>query len=222
MKISNLLAVAGLVAAATSAHAVAIPGLSNTGAGLTAGQADLKYTYTSTGTPALAGGPGFVTDNSLFPMNVWLPNNATSSWLTPTAVQGASYDPTVNGTYTWTYTFNLTGFIPSTATLTGRFLADNQGTVSLNGNLLATTPANAFTTWTTFSPASSSFVAGINTLTFAITNAAQNVGANPTGIRVEFTASNVTAVPEPSALVLSLAGLAMVGGLAKRRLSKAA
>ena len=221
MKISNLLAVAGLVAAATSVQAADIPGLSNTGAGLLPGAMDMKYTFTSTGTPALAGGPGFVTVNGSFPLDVWLPNSATSSWLTPTADQGASFDPSANGVYTWTYSFDLTGFVEGTASLAGRFLADNAGTVSLNGTQLASTGLNAFTDWTAFS-AASSFVAGINTLTFAITNAGQNVGVNPTGLRVEFTNSSVSAVPEPSAMLLSLAGLAMVGGLAKRRLANRA
>jgi hypothetical protein len=228
MKISNLLAVAGLVAAATSAQAVAIPGLVNTGIGA-AGTIDTNYKFgvvtgTATGTPCAGGACGVVTTDASFPLTVWLANSASaaSSWLTPTITQGQSYDPSANGIYTWTLTFDLTGFIPSTASLAGRFLADNSATVQLNGGSILAT-ANSFSTWTTFS-AAAGFVSGLNTLTFTALNTAQSpsIGANPTGIRVEFTSSNVSAVPEPSAMLLSLAGLAMVGGLAKRRLANRA
>jgi hypothetical protein len=221
MKFSTLIAAAGLVAAAGAAQAVTIPGLINTGVGA-AGTIDTNYKFgvtagTAVGTPCAGGACGVVTSNASFPLGIWLPNTATSSWLAPTINQGASYDPTSNGIYTWTLSFNLTGFIPSTASLSGQFLADNSATVSLNGGpVLATT--TSFTNWATFT-ASSGFVAGLNTLTFTGTNIALSTSPNPTGIRVEFTASNVSAVPEPSAAVLALAGLVMVGGLAKRRMA---
>lgn len=228
MKISSLIAVAGLVAAATSASAqVAIPGLQNTG---TAGQGviDTNYRFsvvsgTATGTACGAFLCGVATTNGSYPMDVWLPNNATSAWLTPSANQGQSYDISAPGTYQFTETFDLTGYVPGTASLMGRFLADNSATVSLNGGpVLATTGLNSFNTWTTFS-AASGFVAGLNTLTFTVTNSSSPLFfPNPTGLRVEFTASSVSPIPEPSALVLSLAGLALVGGVAKRRLAQKA
>jgi len=224
MKISNLLAVAGLIAAATSAQAVAIPGLVNTGTGAS-GTVDTNYKFavttgTAVGTPCAGGACGVATVDYSFPMDVWLSNNSSpaSKWLTPTIAQDTSYDLTSAGLYTWTLTFNLTGFIPSTAALSGRFMADNSATVSLNGGSVLAT-ANSFTSWTTFS-AAAGFVTGLNTLTFTATNTAQAIGPNPTGIRVEFINSDVSAVPEPSAMVLTLAGLALVGGVAKRRMAK--
>ena len=234
MKITNLLAFAGFMAVAATASAqVAIPGLINTGstssAGYVAGNQGnqgVNYKVTTTGTAMLTACPGgagpgncaFVTGDGSFPLNVWLSNASSpaSKWITPTATQGASFDSVVNGIYTYTLSFNLAGFFPNTASFAGRFLTDNTGTVSLNGGAPLAT-SNSFTTWTPFS-ANSGFVAGMNTVTFAVTNLAITT-ANPTGLRVEFTSSQVTAVPEPSALLLSLAGLAMVGGLAKRRLS---
>ncbi len=224
MKISHLLAAAGLVAAAGAAQAVAIPGLINTGVGA-AGTIDTNYKFTvsagtAVGTACAGGACGVVTTDTLFPLGIWLTNASSpvSAWLAPTVNQGQGYDMgVVNGVYNWTLTFNLTGYIPSTATLTGRFLADNSATVSLNGGSVLAT-ATSFSNWTTFT-ASSGFVAGLNTLTFSATNLAQTTGPNPTGIRVEFTSSNVSAVPEPSAALLALAGLVMVGGLAKRRMA---
>lgn len=223
MKMSTLLVAAGLVAAATAASAqVAIPGLNNTG---TIVGVDTNYrftagTSTATGTACGAFLCGVTTSGAAFPLNVWSANDATSSWITPSANAAQSYDQgATNGTYTLTETFDLTGYTPSTASLSGRFMADNQATISLNGNLLPFT-ATSFTTWTNFS-ANTGFVAGLNSVTFSMTNLATPL-QNPTGLRVEFTQSQVTAVPEPSALLLSLAGLAMLGGLAKRRLANRA
>ena len=50
-----------------------------------------------------------------------------------------------------------------------------------------------------------------------MTNWAQNSG-NPTGLRVEFDASSVAAaVPEPETYAMLLAGLGMLGLVARRR-----
>ena len=51
---------------------------------------------------------------------------------------------------------------------------------------------------------------------FVVTNVAQN-GGNPTGLRVEFTASNVTPVPEPETYAMLLAGLGLMGVISRRR-----
>ena len=237
MKITKLLAFAGLVAAASSASAQTGPivGQYNTGSTVnvgapvigSTGQQGVNYKVTGPATTPLTACPAgfgggncaFIAGDGAYPLQSnWLPNSAStvSKWITPTANQGATFDTVVNGLYTYTLSFNLTGFFPNTASLAGRFLTDNTGTVALNGNLLPAV-SNSFTAWTPFS-VSTGFVSGINTLTFGVTNLATPL-QNPTGLRVEFTSSQVTAVPEPSALLLSLAGLAMVGGLAKRRLS---
>jgi hypothetical protein len=60
----------------------------------------------------------------------------------------------------------------------------------------------------------------MNTLDFIVTNRAGSSG-NPTGVRVEFLESYAVAaapVPEPSSYALILAGLAVVGSIARRRL----
>jgi len=52
-----------------------------------------------------------------------------------------------------------------------------------------------------------------------VKNNMQN-GGNPTGIRVEFDRSVVTAVPEPESYALMLAGLGLMGAVARRRKAK--
>ena len=72
----------------------------------------------------------------------------------------------------------------------------------------------SFTSFTTFN-ALSGFNPGVNTLVFRVQNLAG--GTNPTGLRVEFTSSSVTAVPEPETYAMFLAGLGVVGFVAARR-----
>jgi hypothetical protein len=84
--------------------------------------------------------------------------------------------------------------------------------VKLNNQVIST--ASGFTDWTSFA-ANSGFVAGVNKLDFVVSNWAQN-GGNPTGLRVEFAASSVAAVPEPETYAMLLGGLALLGVTARR------
>jgi hypothetical protein len=68
-------------------------------------------------------------EDSGLPFNVWLPNTSGSKWLAPSANQAQSYDPSANGTYRWTLSFDLTGFDASTALLIGRWAADHTGSL---------------------------------------------------------------------------------------------
>ena len=81
-------------------------------------------------------------------------------------------------------TFNLTGMDPSTASLSGWAAADDSAVVKLNGVQLASIAG--FGSPTNFS-LSSSFVAGVNTLDFVVTNGGSS--ASPTGLRVEVSGS---------------------------------
>jgi hypothetical protein len=132
----------------------------------------------------------------------WVSNGPSSSWITPTAdsPQSFGYAP---GTYIYRTTFDLTGFNPASAVLTGTLSGDDDATVTLNGTSLGLmSPVGG---WTSFSPftISSGFIAGVNTLSFRL----MNVGG-PTGLRVEISGTaDVTgggaAVPEPSAWTLT-------------------
>ena len=102
----------------------------------------------------------------------------------------------------------------ASASFGGRMAADNAVVVILNNNVIGS--GTGFTDWTSFS-ASSGFVPGVNKLDFVVTNWAQN-GGNPTGLRVEFGSSSITAaVPEPETYAMLLGGLVMVGAVVRRR-----
>lgn len=205
----------------TAALAVPIVGLVNTGVaaagGLLAdGVQDTKYSLVEGGT-ASTNGYGFAqTSIGGFPIGPWLADNTTSRWLTPEANAAASFDPASPATYTWTLKFDLTNYVASTASFSARWSADNGGTVSLNGVSLGVHGDTAYSSWSAFSAAGPSFVSGVNELVFTVTNLAQN-GGNPTGLRVEFVNSNVTAVPEPETYAMMLAGLGIIGFVARRR-----
>ena len=188
-----------------SAHAASITGLVNTGT-FASGAQDTNYSLNGTSF-------GYVTKDDVWPIGPWIANTTTSKWITPLANQGASFDPVTKGTYTWSLSFNLAGFDASTASFSGKFAADNSAVVLLNGHSIGS--ANGFTSFSNFG-AASGFNSGLNTLDFVVTNDGQSTG-NPTGLRVEFTASNVTPVPEPETYAMLLAGLGLMGVISRRR-----
>lgn len=205
--------------AAIDAAAVPIVGLVNTGANSTAGQQDTNYSLTKTsGDGPAIGSYGYESAGAGFPFGPWLANSATSQWLTPLANAGQTFDANSAGIYTWTLQFDLTGYDPTSAFFGGRWATDNSGTILLNGSTLLN-PSTGFTAWSSFSSTGGNFNAGLNTLQFVVTNWQQN-GGNPTGLRVEFTQSDVTAVPEPATLSLFALGLAGLGFARRRNASR--
>ncbi len=199
--------IAAVLAASSflSAHAASISGLVNTGS-FASGSQDTNYVLNGSGF-------GYVSYDNSWPINPWIGNTAASKWITPTANQGESLDPSVNGTYSWTLSFDLAGFNANTASFSGQFAADNSAIVKLNGVTIGT--SGGFSSYSSFA-ANSGFNAGQNTLEFVLTNFAQGSG-NPAGLRVEFLQSTVAAVPEPETYAMLLAGLGLIGSIARRR-----
>lgn len=215
----SIAAVAALSAGVASADTIA--GLVNTGAGLTSGSTDANYTYSvSSGDYAGLTGSGVVSNGAADPFPSWLENTASSSWLIPTADQNVNYSPTTASTFTWTLSFDLTGYDAHTAAFAGRWATDNTGTLLLNGVVISSVSGNGYNSWTNFSSIGSALVAGVNTLSFVVTDTAA-ASYNYTGLRVEFASSSATPlaspVPEPETYAMMLAGIAALGFVARRR-----
>lgn len=217
MTLKRLLAAVPVFVFTASVRAAAIPGLFNAGvdgagAALSHGSVDSHYCLISApsgGTTSMSvhtSAGGHPIDGS------WIGDSTVSAWIGPNT--GAAAGPV--GGYVYRTTFDLTGFDPATASISGRWSADNSGGINLNGASTGAT-ANSFSAYSPFS-INSGFVAGINTLDFLVNNASIGAGGfNPTGMRLEILSSSVTAVPEPSTSMLLLAGLAFAGVVAQRR-----
>jgi hypothetical protein len=180
--------------------AAVVPGLFNTGVDASGN--------------ALVGGDG-VTDshwvvvggsNALtYKHPAYLAENANSRWINP---NGSSNDP--GGSYTLRLTFDLTGFNPSTAAISGLWGVDNCGNVSLNGVAVSGLIAGcqdmaSFQSLIGFS-FTSGFVAGLNTLDLVVSNS-----GGPSAARVDNLTGSADAaegaVPEPASIGFAAMGL---------------
>ena len=188
LSLSILTAAVSITASTAHADLVQIPGLFNTGATAAPGAQDPNWQVVETGAAA------FVRTGV---NNTYMPNNADSKWIWETA----SGYPALN-IRTFRLTFDLTGLDHTTATITGRWAADNFGdAIRINGVSTGQT-AVGFWSWTNFS-VTSGFVAGVNTIDFVVRDA----GA-PAAFRAELSGT-AQAVPAPGAMaLLGAAGLA--------------
>ena len=110
--------------------------------------------------------------------NAWLGDDSISAWI------GPNNSPDVTGPdtyYTYRTTFDLSGFNPTTASLTGQWAADNEGSNILLNGLSTGKTGGTFNSWSPFT-ISSGFKDGMNTLDFIVAN-----GGGSTGLRVEVT-----------------------------------
>ncbi|MCE9565046.1 MAG: cadherin-like domain-containing protein [Planctomycetes bacterium] len=144
-------------------------------------------------------GPVKVIPGGAYPFPRWVANDSNSEWIAPLG-SGADASATP-GTYKYQTTIDLTGYDPTTAVLSGRWSADNEGVnVYLNGtplNLSVTGPnpgsgVEAYWGYADLYIANgvngATFQAGINTLTFEVRNdplSSGNPSFNPVGLRVD-------------------------------------
>lgn len=205
------------LAATSIASGAVIPiygtGFDSAGNLLADGAVDGNYLLTASSDASTPGPAAYVSRQDRFPIvsGPWVPDTSTSKWISPNP------DPSLNlspGNYTFTYTFDLTGFLPGTVTISGQFAADDGSTVSLNGAQLVPL-SGGYSSYTPFL-ANSGFVAGLNTLTFNVANQ-----GGPTGLKVDIleatgTADTSAAVPEPSVIYLVVGGVLLAAGLRRR------
>jgi hypothetical protein len=198
--LTGVLAVALLAAVGwgSPVQAVPISGLSDTGSGVAIGVADPNWSL-DVGT-AIA----------IVRHSNWVAPPAGSQWIGLT--NGSVTDP--DGNYTFTTTFDLTGFDPNTASISGNVAVDNSATFKLNG-VDTGVSALGFAILAPFL-INADFVSGLNTLEIIVTNFVQSSG-NPMGLLISGLTGDVAPVPLPAALPLFGAGLAALGFAGWRR-----
>ena len=197
-----------------TAALAASPPLFNTGLSangssiLPTGAIDTHFTVTG---PGYSNAPTYAVNDALGFAGVWLAPSSTSKWITPLVTSDFGGDVSA-GSYTYTTTFDLTGFNPTTGSLSGAAGADNEITsISINGAAVAFPSGVGYSSLAPFIT-SGSFVAGINTLRIVVNNF-----GGPSGLRAELSGNfTATAVPEPGGAALMLAGLALFGWTARR------
>lgn len=140
----------------------------------------------------------------------WVPNTATSRWISSRADQEEGVPP---GNFEYEQVFNVPlGADPSTVQLAGQFAADNQATLYINGEA---TPFTSGVTDFGFVPftVNEGFMTGENTISFVVGNG----NFAPSGLHVQVSGTYGDApppvIPEPTNLALLGVG---VGALALR------
>jgi hypothetical protein len=129
----------------------------------------------------------------------------------------------INENYTFRLTFDLTGFDPATAAITGGWGVDNYGEIRLNGAapvgsgefvLSGVADLANFQTIHNFS-ITGGFVNGINTLDFVVADSGNPGALNVTSL--EGVTATASAAPEPASLsLLAIGGLGLFGYLGRR------
>lgn len=157
-------------------------------------------TFGPTGADAeveIASIPGSYDNNPTTPSSAWVWNLASGFASTSTVVFG--------------YSFDLTGYDLSTASLSGLYGFDNTGTISLNGNTFLTeNNISNFSSLSSYSTTEQSFFnQGENTVLFSATDVGAPAGFRATIVveAVESGGENPDVIPLPAGLPLILSGI---------------
>lgn len=202
-----------VVTAVFQAQAAPIPRLYNTGvddngAPLPNATADPHYRLIESADPAYPGPDTFTLEGGwpVAPAGPWIAESAVSRWIAPWARQSTGNAP---GSYTFRTTFDLTGFDPAKAKITGKWTSDNSGVdIVLNDVPLGISQPGNFGAFSDFT-IESGFVAGVNTLDFLVFNAGDTV--NPIGLRVEMIGT-VEVAGEPPRIITAPVGGTYIAG----------
>jgi len=213
----KLIATAAILATANiAAFSAAIPvfntGVNNSGGLLGNATIDSHYALISAPSPYTAAYTGTGTDT--LGSNPYLDDGPNSRWINPSGWMG---EWLAAANYLYRTTFSLSGLIPSSASLSLNIASDNSCKVFLNGvDTGILTSATGFSSFAAFS-INSGFLAGLNTLDFALNNAVDlSVGNfNPTGLRVELNGT-ANVVPEPTSVALIGLGGMMLFALRRK------
>lgn len=147
-----------------------------------------------------------------FPIPPWIGDDSVSAWIGPN--NNNNLDGPI-GSYDYQTTFDLTGLDPATASIIGRWSADNTGTDILINGVSTGNTAAGFSTWDNFA-IGSNFVSGVNTLDFIVHN-----DGGATGVRVEMSGTaTLRSVPEPSSIALAALGGVMALGYVRRKVRR--
>lgn len=181
-----------------------VTGLYNTGVdslGVLIGDGDVDphYKLIFSADPLYPGPDAVAVNNGNYPLGSspdWLPNGLYSRWIGPRADpdRDQGNEP---GEYIYRTTFVIAGITPAAIRLTGQWIADDMGSIWLNGVDTGVSTSGHLTAFEPFE-IDSGFVTGVNTVDFRVQN-----GYLPTGLRVEIGA---LVVPEGSSLWLLVAG----------------
>ncbi len=212
MKTIPVLALASILLSG-QLHAAAIPGLFNTGVDENgdllppSGTVDPHYTVTTSPDPEFPG-PDTYTLAPGFPVGPWIAEGPLSRWIAPSDRASANSTP---GSYTYTTTFDLTGFDHTTATIDGEWASDDGGAdVLINGASTFQTSAG-FGGFTPFF-IGSGFVPGVNTLQFVVNNGGALPDLNPSGVRVRMVGTVSVPDEPPSVRVQPVGNTTLLAG----------
>ncbi|MEG8039374.1 PEPxxWA-CTERM sorting domain-containing protein [Sphingomonas sp. LR60] len=137
----------------------------------------------------------------------WLVGDSMSKWVSTSA--NAASSP---GWFSYSNTFSAA----ADDVLNFDFAADDKlSRVLLNGVEVGATLSNSYRSFSSGSV--SGLAAGLNTLTFVISNNSpgQNANINPSGFR--FQTASTAAVPEPATWMMLMAGFGVIGYTARSR-----
>lgn len=176
-------------------------GVDNTGAQLPGGAPDPHYQMRQVTAGTYTGNTNWTPATAMDSAITW------SSWIKPADARWIYIANAANlgqdwGTYEFMTTFDLTGYDPSTAVLSGNWALDQYGTIFLNGNQVASLSDGNWNGKLNPFTINSGFISGINTLTF-------NVRFPDGGDGMVVSGSSLTATSLPTLTIATGSGLTL-------------